>query len=187
MGCIGPGSGRLVGDLYVSRCEVVMNRVAGFLVSEIVTAALVVIICIAVAFGISVGNERDSMVESATASLEAIKERATAASEGGELIACDNTLVDAVVLENRFLKLEIKPTAMNKTLPVTGYGAGVYISSNKKLDGNDTFNTAERLFKILKKKEADALRVTKIEDDEIEYSVLLSDTANCDTTDQLTP
>ena len=67
-----------------------------------------------------------------------------------------------------------------------GYGAGIYVHSNKEADGNDTFVTAQRLHEAIKEKDEEALRGVRIEKEnkkvkDIEYSILLSANASCAT------
>jgi hypothetical protein len=170
-----------------------MNKVSGYVVSEYVTAVIIVVVIIAVGFGFYVGGERDAMVEAAEASLAALKERAEAAAEGGKLIACDNSLLDADVLENAFLSLSIRPTLIDATDPEAGYGAGIYVHSNKIADGNEIFDTTKRLYKALKENNKDALRSVKIIErdekqgieDQIQFSILASESAICANSDQM--
>ncbi|MFT4631175.1 MAG: hypothetical protein ACI9BC_000186, partial [Crocinitomicaceae bacterium] len=181
------------GILEVSQHRFVMNKVSGYVVSEYVTAVIIVVVIIAVGFGFYVGGERDTMVEAAEASLAALKERAEAAAEGGKLIACDNTLLDAGVLENAFLSLSIRPTLIDVTDPEAGYGAGIYVHSNKIADGNEIFDTTKRLHKALKENNKDALRSVKIIErdekqgieDQIKFSILASESAICASSDQM--
>ena len=63
------------------------------MVSELVTAIIIVIVIIAIVFGFYVGSERDAMVEAAESCLAVVKPRADAAGEGWKLIACDDSLV----------------------------------------------------------------------------------------------
>jgi len=176
----------------INEGKVFVKKMSGYVVSEYVTAVIVVVVIIAVGFGFYVGGERDNMVESAGASLAAVKARADAAAEGGKLIACDNSLVDADVLANAFLSLSIKPTLINPTDPEAGYGAGIYVHSNKKADGNEIFDTTKRLHKAFKENNKEALRSVKITErdekrgigDAIEFSILASENAICINADQ---
>ena len=168
-----------------------MNKMSGFVVSEYVTAVIIVVVSIAVVFGLYVSNQRDNMVESAEASLASVKIQVATAAEGGNLIACDNSLVQAGVLTNAFISLSIRPTPIDESNLEEGYGAGIYVHSNKEVDGNDTFITAMRLHDVIEEKDEGSLRGVKIEKEnkkkkDIEYSILLSDIASCIGSEQLT-
>ena len=156
-----------------------MNRMSGLILSEIVTALLAVVVFIAVAFGIYVSKQRDNMVASAQASIVAVAKHAAIANESGEPIVCDNSLVDSSLLVNRFLSLTIKPTKIDNDHPGKGYGAGIYVHSKQDTDSDDTFVTALRLYKALKKKDENSLRLKIKEEDEIEYSILVSGNPSC--------
>jgi hypothetical protein len=82
-----------------------MNKISGCVVSEVVTAIIIVIVIIAVGFCFYVGRERDAMVEAAESSLAVVKARADAAAEDGKLITCDDSLVEDDVLANAFISL----------------------------------------------------------------------------------
>ncbi|MFT7091379.1 MAG: hypothetical protein ACJAYW_001342, partial [Candidatus Azotimanducaceae bacterium] len=155
-----------------------MKKMSGFVVSEYVTAVIILVVSVAVVFGLYVSNQRDNMVESAEASLEAVKMQAAAAAKGGKLIACDDSLVEAEVLANGYISLSIRPTPIDESNLEEGYGAGIYVHSNKEADGSDTFVTAVRLHKAIKEKDKEALRGLKIKKEnkkekDIEYSILL--------------
>ena len=159
-----------------------MNRNSGFLVSEIFTAGLIVIVIAAVGFGIHLNGVRDTMVENAQASIAKVKAQAAAAAEGGALVACDNSLVEASVLANEFVTMTIKPTPINKFGLGQGYAPGVYFESKRAEDSADTYATTELIYKAFKEAEdQDVLRQVTIEEDdeEIEFSVLVADRATC--------
>lgn len=156
-----------------------MNKISGLILSEIVTALLAAVVFIAVAFGIYVSNQRDNMVESAQASLVAVTTQVALANESGQPIGCDNSLIDTSLLENRFLKLAIKPTKVDNDHPGKGYGAGIHVHSNQETDSDDTFVTAMRLYEVIKEEDENSLRLKTKEDDEIEYSILVSENPSC--------
>jgi hypothetical protein len=68
-----------------------------------------------------------------------------------------------------------------------GYGASIYVHSNKKADGNEIFDTAKRLHKTIKEKDEEVLRAVKIIKrdekkgiaDDIVFSILASADAIC--------
>ena len=156
-----------------------MKYSSGMLLSEMVTAVLIAAVCLAVVFGIYVSGERDDSVESAKATIEAVRAEAKAADEDGGMLVCDNSLLDADLLANDFLTLSIKPTPIDGRSPDEGYGVGVHLVSNKKSDSGDTFDTAERLYKSLRKEHKEELRDIVKEDDDLEFSILLTERANC--------
>lgn len=169
-----------------------MNKMRGFAVSEYVTAIIVVVVSIAVVFGLYVGHQRDNMVERAEASLVTVKTLAAAAAANGNLLTCDDSLVNADVLQNAFISLSIRPTPIDEANLEKGYGAGIYVHSNKAVDGNDTFVTALRLHETIKEKDEDSLRMVSIEKEnkkekDIEYSILVSERAICAYPQQVTP
>ncbi len=160
-----------------------MKRYWGLLLSEWVTTAIVVVVAIAVGFGMYVGDQRDSMVAKAEESLAAIKSQlATAvktAVANRTLLTCDNSLVDAEVLANDYLKLTVQPMPINPANLGEGYVTAVVVESKKTADGNDTFNTARRLYKALDKSKAYTLRVREKDDDEIAFSILVTEDPVC--------
>ncbi|MFT6435376.1 MAG: hypothetical protein ACJAVI_003431 [Candidatus Azotimanducaceae bacterium] len=156
-----------------------MKKNSGLILSEIMTALLAVIGIIGVAFGLYVSHERDNMVESAKASIAAAKARVDGAVEGSTPIHCDDSLLEADTLSNLFSSLSITRTLIT---PELGYGPSMFVSSNKEADGNDTFVTAERLLRAIEKKDEYEFRISKDDDDEIEYRVLLSEFAVCEDT-----
>lgn len=145
--------------------------------SEVMTLIIAIVIVGGIGFGMYVGMERDQMVDRAQASLAAIRTRIDSA--GGELIVCDNSMVPADTLENAFLPLTIKPIPIDEEDPAAGFGAALYISSDKEDDGSDTFDTASRLFEEIKETDETALRELEKQDEYIEYFVLASTTAAC--------
>lgn len=168
-----------------------MKKMSGFIVSEYATAVIIAVVSIAVVFGLYVGNQRNSMVESAEASLASVKAQAAAAAESNNLIACDDSFVQADVLANAFISLSIRPTPIDESNLEEGYGAGIYVHSNKEADGNDTFVTALRLHEAIEEKDAASLRGVRIEkankeEKDIAYSILLSERAICSNTEQVT-
>lgn len=156
-----------------------MNKAAGLMTSEVVTAIMIVVVCIAVAFGMYISNERDTMVERAKASLEAVRARVEASTEEREPIVCSDLLVSAEVLENTFLALSIRPTRIDESDGAKGYGAGIHVRSNKQADGNNAFDTAKRFYTDIKENQQDALRVLKKDDEEIEFLILASNNVQC--------
>lgn len=167
-----------------------MHRMKGFLVSEMVTAVIIVAVVIAVGFGIHVGHQRDRQVERAEASLAAIEARAQAAADGGGPLVCDDSLVDAGVLTNDYLTLSIRPTPIDAADPDAGRGAALFVQSSRERDGNDSFDTARRLLEKLQKADGDReqKRLRGVRNDkkggEIRYSILASTKALCATPEQ---
>ncbi len=162
-----------------------MKKMSGFVVSEIVTMIIAVVVTIAVAFGMYVSNERDRMVQSAEASIAEIVAQVIATSEDQASITCDNSLVDLAVLENEFLALSITQIQIDMSSPGEGFGPGIYIRSSQKEDGGDTFVTAKRLYEAVSKNDAVAVREIKNDEDEeeIEYSIRILESAICAATE----
>lgn len=156
-----------------------MKRYFGLLVSEIFTAGLVIVVLIGVGFGLWVSAERDAMVEQAEASLAAMKERIATAVDAKETLVCDNTLVDPGVLANDFLTLTVKPVLVEPANLKGGYTAGVWLRSEREADGNDTFETASRLLEAIEEDKETPVRIRTREDDELEYTILLSEVPVC--------
>lgn len=162
-----------------------MNKAAGFLLSEIMTAVIVVAILIAIGFGTFASYERDAMVEQAQASLASIKAQLAQGSDANQLANCTNSLVGEELLANEFLSLTLKSIPMDISDLTQGYTAGIHIHSKKNVDSDNTYVTAVRLYEALK--EADeaseddwnSLRPVQKKKDEIEYFALVSETASC--------
>ena len=157
----------------------VMKRYWGFLLSELMTAAIVVVVSVAVGFGLYVSGQRDSMVEQAEESLAAIKAQLTTAAENGTPLTCDNASVGASVLTNDYLTLTLKPILVTTANLEKGYAPAVVVESTKETDSGDTFDTAKRLYDSLEKAEEYTLRVRQKVDDEIAFSILVTDDPVC--------
>jgi len=84
-----------------------MKRYFGLLVSEWVTAIMVVVVTVAVIYGFRVGGERDASVAKANDALEALKARAEDALAVGEALRCDSSLLGPEVLRTPFLPLAV--------------------------------------------------------------------------------
>ena len=158
--------------------------------SEIVTYVMIGAILLAVAFGLFVSSERDSMVDQAQASIAAIKQHSELATADSKALVCSNAMVTPEILANDFLTLTIKPILKDEEDHSAGFGPGLHIRSNKEEDGSDTFITAQRLFdslqEALEDSDEDRLREHIKEDEKIEYFVLISDRATCVDHTQLT-
>ena len=165
------------------RTSMAMKKYGGLLLSEWMTAGIVVVVGTAVGFGMYVSNERDTIVDNAQASLAAIKTQLAPVVESaisdGRLLQCDNGLVDADVLENDYLTLSLRPLPINPSDYSEGYLPSIYVSSKKEDDGNEIFDTAKRLHKSMDKEERFTLRLRKKEDDEIAFSIVVSDAPIC--------
>ena len=159
------------------------KRYGGLLVSEWMTAGIIVVVGAVVAFGFLVGGERDAMVEQAEASLVEMQEWVSPAVESavsrGTLLTCDGSMVDPGMLANEFLTLSVRALPVNTEDFSEGYMPSVYVEASEESDGNDTFVTAKRLHSSLDDAEAFEVRLRKKEDEEIAFSVILSASPVC--------
>jgi len=128
-------------------------RIGGLLISEWVTWIMIVVVIAAVAFGVVVGGERDAQAEAAVASLDAVGTQWDEAEASGESLVCSGAAVDAELLANEFLDLELRPVAFDADDPSAGTGPGVLIEVYGKRDGNDALETARSLLKMLEEAE----------------------------------
>lgn len=156
-----------------------MKYQLGLILSEVVTYTMCVMVAAGVAFGFYVSSQRDAMVRLAEQSLASIKSTVEVVEKKGELIPCSDDLVAAEVLENDFLDLTIKPMLMKPGDFASGYGVGVYVKSNRLEDGNDTFVTAEQLQTHLSESSVYPVRMSQQSEDEIAYSILVSEAPVC--------
>lgn len=156
-----------------------MRYQTGLMLSEVVTLIMLVLIAAGVAFGLYVSSQRNAMVELAQESLASIKAIVEVAEKKSELIPCTNALVPAEVIQNEFLELNIKPMLVTPGDFSAGYGVGVYVSSHLEDDGSNTFVTAERLQEVLLEDDKYIVRPSLQSEDDIAYSILLSETAIC--------
>ena len=173
-------------------------RIGGLLISEWVTWIMIVVVIAAVGFGFVVGGERDAQADAAVASLDAVAARWAEADARGEMLACSDEAVDAGLLSNEYLELELRPIALDADDPSAGRGPGVLIEIYGKRDGNDALETARRLLKQLEeaeKGEDDEEHADREEDEDedqnsrlrrvargensVRYEVLASLTARC--------
>lgn len=152
---------------------------SGMVLSEIMTVILMIAVVSAIAFGIYVSSVRDASVEKAEASLVEIMSVVKAAQGSGISISCDNSLVDTDVLANDYIPLTIKPMPFTLENIDQGYGVGVFVSSVREEDGNDTFVAAERLQVALAESEKFTVRMSLQDEDEIAFGVLMSDEVVC--------
>lgn len=128
-----------------------MKRYFGLLVSEWVTAIMIVLVVGAVGFGFYVGDERDAMVAKADETLAALTELAEAADEAGRLLRCDADLLPAAVLDNPFLPLELVAVPLDPKDLAAGYAPALVVDVRQGEVPGDTWDTAQRWFKALKK------------------------------------
>ncbi len=128
-----------------------MKRYFGLLVSEWVTAIMVVVVTAAVIYGFRVGGERDASVAKANAALEALKARAEEALALGEALRCDSSLLGPELLQTPFLPLAVIAVPVDPKDRSAGYAPALVVDVQKgKVDG-DTWDTAQRWLKSLKK------------------------------------
>ena len=156
-----------------------MKHMSGMVLSEIMTVTLIIAVGCAIAFGIYVSSVRDASVDKAEASLVEIMSVVKSAQESGMSISCNNSLVGAEVLANDFIPLTIKPMPFSLENTAQGFGVGVFVSSVREEDGNDTFIAAERLQVSLAESEKFTVRMSMQGEDEIAYAVLMSDEVAC--------
>lgn len=156
-----------------------MDHAKGLIVSEIITAIIAVVVIAAIVFGLYVSSQRDDRVEAAQATMQAIKEKAESLVDAGAPIPCNDDFVSAETLANDYLNIMIIPATIDPINGSEGYGVGIHIKTNKITDNGDTFVTAERLYKMLFKESKESLRQVNTEDDDLEYSLLLSESPLC--------
>lgn len=156
-----------------------MKRYFGLLVSEIFTAVLAVVTLVGVGFGLYANAQRDDMVELAIESMTTLSAQVTESLKAGQRVSCDETFADAAVLTNEFVTLTFGPAPVLKHDPSAGYTASISVETDREKDGEDSFVTARRLLDEIRKKEELKLRVDTKEDDELKYTVLLSDLPAC--------
>lgn len=169
-----------------------MKRFSDYMLSEKVTAIIAFFVIIGVFFGIFVGSQQGEMVQRAELSIsearkqlsDMVAERSDSQSDpSAEVphVPCDNSLIEAKVLANDYLTLKIRPTPVEAIDLKKGYAPGIYIWSKLEEDGGDTYGTANRLFKAIKKQAKDTLRKVEIdkENKSLEFSILLSEKVRC--------
>jgi hypothetical protein len=128
------------------------SRVYGLLVSEWVTYGFIVVTVAAVLFGMRVGGERDAQAERAMATLEALGEEAERVVAAGGALYCDDRLLDAERLENDYLELSIRPAPIDEDDESLGSGPALYVSVVEDEVSGDTWDTAQRLMELVKKR-----------------------------------
>jgi hypothetical protein len=128
-----------------------MKRYFGLLVSEWVTAIMVVVVTAAVIYGFRVGGERDASVAKANDALEALKARAEEALALGEALRCDSSLIGPEVLQTPFLPLAVIAVPLDPKDRSAGYAPALVVEVQKGQVNGDTWDTAQRWLKSLKK------------------------------------
>lgn len=128
-----------------------MKRYFGLLVSEWVTAIMVVVVTAAVIYGFRVGGERDASVAKANDALEALKARAEEALALGEALRCDSSLLGPDVLQTPFLPLAVIAVPVDPKDRTAGYAPALVVEVQKDQVNGDTWDTAQRWLKALKK------------------------------------
>lgn len=128
-----------------------MKRYFGLLVSEWVTAIMVVVVTIAVLYGFRVGGERDASVAKANDALEALKARAEEALALGEALRCDSSLLGPELLQTPFLPLAIIAVPVDPKDRTAGYAPALVVEVQKDQVSGDTWDTAQRWLKALRK------------------------------------
>ena len=134
-----------------SKMENAMKRYFGFLISEWVTAIMVVVVTVAVIYGFRVGGERDASVAKANNALEALKARAEEALAAGETLRCDSSLLEPEILQPPFLPLTINAVPVDPEDRTAGYAPALAVDVQKHQVSGDTWDTAQRWLKALKK------------------------------------
>ena len=134
-----------------SETESAMKRYFGLLVSEWVTAIMVVVVTAAVIYGFRVGGERDASVAKANDALEALKARAEEALALGEALRCDSSLLGPEVLQTPFLPLAVIAVPVDPEDRSAGYAPALVVEVEKDQVNGDTWDTAQRWLKSLKK------------------------------------
>jgi hypothetical protein len=127
-------------------------RFHGLLVSEWVTYGLIVAVIVAVVFGVRVGGERDAQAERAMATLDALGEEAERVVAAGGVLYCDDRLLDADLLENDYLTLSIRPAPIDDKDESLGFGPALFVDVAEADVPGDTWDTAQRLMALVKKK-----------------------------------
>lgn len=155
------------------------QKFLGFLVSEWVTAGIVLLVLVALGFGFIVDRERKQLVSVAEKSLADIKTQLETAAQTGRLLTCDNALVPVEVQDSEYLSFSIKALPIDRARPESGYGAAVVIESERKTDGNDSYVIAKRLYSSLYEGEEYSLLAKKNDKDDIAFSVLFSERPAC--------
>lgn len=158
---------------------VIMKKISGLILSEVISLILVIIIVSAVGFGFYVSGQRDDMVESAELTLKAIATQAKSRIESDTSVPCDPSAIAADKMKNAFLALAVEPVLVDPEQPDSGYTLALYVHSNLDEDGGDSFVTAERLHDAIEEKAEYKLRVVEKTDDNIEYFILSSDQESC--------
>jgi hypothetical protein len=128
-----------------------MKRYFGLLVSEWVTAIMVVVVTVAVIYGFRVGGERDASVAKANDALEALKARAEEALALGEVLRCDSSLLEPELLQTPFLPLAVIAVPVDPKDRSAGYAPALVVDVQKDQVSGDTWDTAQRWLKALKK------------------------------------
>lgn len=128
-----------------------MKRYVGLLVSEWVTAIMVVVVTVAVIYGFLVGGERDASVREADEALAALKARAEDALARGATLRCDSALLALAQLETSFLSLAVAAVPVDPKDPTAGYAPAIVVDVQKDQVSGDTWDTAQRWLKALKK------------------------------------
>ena len=154
---------------------------SGVYLSEVVVGIMLIVIAAGVAFGFYVSGQRGAVVTSAAESIAEVKLAIEQAKQGGVPLTCSDALVSAELLQNEFITLSVKPMAITAGDASAGYGAGVFVSSSREEDGNNRFLAAEQLEQSLTEVESYTVRLSKQDEDNIAYGVLLIDEPVCAT------
>ncbi|MGB0267717.1 MAG: hypothetical protein ACPF9T_07735 [Pseudomonadales bacterium] len=128
-----------------------MKRYFGLLVSEWVTAVMIVAVSAAVLYGFQVGRERDASVAQAEAALGELLILAEAAQAADELLQCDETILPAAMLQTTFLPLTVGAVPLDPADPGKGYAPALVVEVEKSVAQGDRWDTAKRWLKALKK------------------------------------
>jgi hypothetical protein len=128
-----------------------MKRYFGLLISEWVTAIMVIVVTIAVIYGFRVGGERDASVAKANDALEVLKARAEEALALGETLRCDSNLLGDELLQTPFLPLAVIAVPVDPKDRSAGYAPALVVEVQKDRVNGDTWDTAQRWLKALKK------------------------------------
>jgi hypothetical protein len=128
-----------------------MKRYFGLLVSEWVTAVMVVGVSAAVLYGFQVGRERDASVAQAEAALGELLILAEAAQAADELLQCDETILPEAMLQTTFLPLTVGAVPLDPADPGKGYAPALVVEVEKSVAQGDRWDTAKRWLKALKK------------------------------------
>ncbi len=151
--------------------------------SEWVTGVIVIVVSLTVGFGFFVSNQRNATVDQTREALTAIKSQigpvVKNAIADGTLLRCDDDLIGAEMLAHDYLTLSVRPLPINPYDYTEGFLPSVYVASNRKTDGNEIFDTAKRLHSSLDEEDTFTLRLRKKEDDEIAFSIVVSESPVC--------